>query len=133
MEKYFYIIHMDGQISELENTGNRFTSTLESWTNGGIIMLPKLGIGLNSSDIRKILNADKYQSWIDSSQPRMYILDGAWYDIKDRSKPVRYEKWKLDLIESKKLPELKGVDMTPEQKVKIKEIRDSVTRKMGWN
>lgn len=104
MKTFFYIIHRDGQIFEIENTGERFTTALKQWQNGGLVVFPTLGVGINTSDITKILNTEQYDSFIDSSQPKMFIKNGTWFDIKERSKPVRYEKWReLELEENKKL------------------------------
>jgi hypothetical protein len=63
-----------------------------------------LGVGINTTDITKILSAEQYDSFIDSSQPKMFIKNGAWFDMKERAKPVRYEKWReLELEEKRKL------------------------------
>lgn len=104
MKTYFYIIHRDGQIFEIENIGDRFVSALNQWQKGGLVVFPTLGIGINTTDITKILNAEQYDAFIDSSQPKMFIKNGAWYDMKERTKPIRYEKWReLELEEKRKL------------------------------
>lgn len=102
MKTFFYIIHRDGQIFEIENTGNRFVSALEQWQKGGLVVFPVLGIGLNTSDITKILNAEQYNAFIDSSHPKMFIKNGAWYENKNRDRPVRYEKWRHEELEAKR-------------------------------
>jgi hypothetical protein len=104
MKTYFYIITRDGNIFEIENIGDRFAQAINQWQNSGLIVFATLGIALNSVDISKILNEEQYQNFIDSSQPKLFIKNGAWYDIKERSKPIRYEKWReLELEEKRKL------------------------------
>lgn len=102
--KYFYIIQRDGQITEIEYNQERFSSAFNQWQKGGLIIFTNLGIGLNSVDISKILNEEQYENYISSAQPRFYIKNGAWYDNKDKTKPVRYEKWReLEIEEKRKL------------------------------
>lgn len=104
MKQFFYITTRDGQIFEIENTGTRFQDCLELWQKGGLIILPSLGININGVDISKILNDEQYDNFVDSSQPKLFIKNGAWYDIKERSKVIRYEKWReLELEEKRKL------------------------------
>lgn len=100
MKKYFYIIHRDGQIFEIEFTEERFKSSFDQWQRGGLIVFPSLGMGLNSVDITKILNEEQYEGFVDSSQPKIYIKNGTWYSNKDKS-IVRYEEWKEKEIEEK--------------------------------
>lgn len=119
MNKYFYIINRDGQITEIEFTEERYTSILSQWQKGGLIVLPNLGLALNSVDISKILNEEQYQSFIDSVQPKQFIKNGAWYDIKERTKPVRYEKWRELEIEEKKKLLLVSPETTPTQQEEI--------------
>lgn len=102
--EFFYITTRDGQIFEIENQGTRLQDCLELWQKGGLIILPNLGININGVDISKILNEDQYQNFIDSAQPKQFIKNGAWFDLKERSKPIRYEKWReLELEEKRKL------------------------------
>lgn len=102
--KYFYIIQRDGQITEVEYSQERFSSAFNQWQKGGLIIFTNLGIGLNSVDISKILNEEQYENYISSAQPKFYIKNGAWYEIKDKIKPVRYEKWReLEIEEKRKL------------------------------
>ena len=104
MKTFFYIINRDGQIFEIENIGNRFSSSMDLWGKGSLIAFPTLGMVINASDVSKILNEEQYQNYIDSSQPKLFIKNGAWFDIKERSKPIRYEKWReLELEEKRKL------------------------------
>lgn len=104
MKTFFYIIQRNGMIHEIENIGNRFVSALEQWQKGGLIIFPNLGSGINSVDITNILNNENYDSFISSVQPKQFIKNGTWYDIKDKSIPIRYEKWReLELEEKKKL------------------------------
>ena len=102
MKTYFYIIQRDGQIFEIENIGERYTSSMQQWQKGGLIVFPTLGIGINAVDISKIVSEEQYQNYIDSAQPKQFIKNGTWYDIKERSKPIRYEKWREIEIEEKR-------------------------------
>jgi len=137
MKTYFYIIERDGQIYEVPFTEERFISAMEQWQKGGLIIFPFLGAGINAMDVKKILNADQYNNYIDSAYPRFYIKDGVWYDIKER-KPVRYEKWKQQELDQKRQallpsPEKKG----KEKKIDISKFRpdfmkekDRIAKKM---
>lgn len=115
MRNYFYIIHRDGQIFEIENTGNRFISSLEQLRQGGLVVFPTLGMAINTADITKILNDEQYNAFIDSSQPKIFIKNGAWYDSKDRSKPIRYEKWREQELEEKRRLALTDATRVPSQ------------------
>ena len=91
-------------IHEIENVGDRFSSSLQQWQKGGLIIFPSLGMGINAVDITNILNEEKYQNFIDSSLPSLFIKEGTWYNIKERKTPVRYEKWReLELAEKRKV------------------------------
>lgn len=100
MKTYFYIIQRNGQIFEVEHSQDRFKGTLEQWQKGGLIVFPTIGVAVNSVDITNILNTEQYENFIDSSQPKLFIRNGTWYDIKER-KPVRHEKWKQEEVDSR--------------------------------
>lgn len=100
MHKFFYIIQRDGQIHEIGFTQERFEESLKQWQKGGLIIFPKLGVGINAVDITNILSADKYQNYVDTHQPKFYIKNGGWYHISDRSRAVRYEKWRQDELDA---------------------------------
>ena len=118
-KQFFYIITRDGQIFEIENIGSRFNDCLDLWQKGGLIILPSLGININGVDISKILNNDQYQNFIDSSQPKLFIRNGTWFDIKERSKPVRYETWReLELEEKRKLMLSDGNNNVSKEQIK---------------
>ena len=102
MKNYFYIIQRDGHIFEIEFTEERFNTALSRWQDGGIIVFSVLGVAVNATDIVKILNAEQYKNYIDSAQPRMFIKNGTWYDIKERNTPVRHEAWKQLQIDEEK-------------------------------
>lgn len=106
MKNYFYIIQRNGMIMEIENIGDRFVSSLEQWQKGGLIIFPTLGAGINAVDISNIFNQEQYQNYVDSVQPKLYIKNGAWYDMKDRTKPIRYEKWRQLELDSKKVEQI---------------------------
>ena len=103
MKKFFYIIQRNGQIFEIEDIGNRLQDCLNLWQQSGLILFPNLGININGADVSSILNAEQYNNYIDSSQPKMFIKNGTWFDIKERSNPVRYEKWREIEMKEKKL------------------------------
>ena len=102
MRTFFYIITKDKQIFEIENIGDRFASSFDQWQKGGLIIFPSLGMGISGNDVSKILLPEQYDNYIDTSQPKMYIKNGAWYDIKDRTKAVRIEKWRQNETDEKK-------------------------------
>jgi spermidine/putrescine-binding protein len=131
MDKYFYIITRDGQIFEIENIENRFIGAMERWQNSGIVVFSTLGIALNTADISKILNQDQYEVFVDSAQPKMFIRNGAWYTSSDRSKPIRYEKWKQLELDSRKKLEAHDKEPTEEQKERIKKLREEMNKRWG--
>lgn len=96
---YFYIITRDGQIFEIENLNTRMNDCLDLWKKGGLIMFPALGLNINCVDITKILNLEQYLNYVDSVQPKTFIENGSWYEIKNRFTPIRHESWKEELIE----------------------------------
>lgn len=97
---FFYIIQRDGQIHEIEFTNERFTSAVDQWQKGGLIIFTSLGIGINAVDVKNVLNENNYKNYIDSAQPKVFVLKGSWYEIKDRANPIRNEKWKQDYLDS---------------------------------
>lgn len=127
MKNYFYIITRDNQIFEIKNTGNRLSDSLEAWRQGGLIVFSGMGININAVDVSKILNEEQYNNFVDTARPKMFIKNGSWYEIGDRFKPIRHEKWKQDILDNqKKLPEPE-IEQTPEQKQRIKQIRADIS------
>ena len=117
MKTYFYIIKRDGHIIEIENIGDRFSSSLEQLQKGGVVVFANLGIAINTVDISDILNEERYDGYVDSAQPKLFIKNGVWRDIKER-KVVRYENWKEEEIEANRRPEIeapKDEEMTKEE------------------
>lgn len=114
MKNYFYIIKRDGHVIEIENIGDRFSSSLEQLQKSGMLVFSNLGIAINTVDISDILNEERYQGYIDSVQPKLYIRDGTWRDIKER-KVIRYEKWKENELEGKR----KNMLNAPEENERI--------------
>jgi hypothetical protein len=102
MKTFFYIIQRNGLIHEIENTGDRFASSLQQWQKGGLIIFPSLGTGINAVDITNILNEEKYAAFVDSVQPKLFIRNGSWYTSTDRKTAIRHEKWKDEEIENYK-------------------------------
>jgi hypothetical protein len=92
--KFFYIIQRDGQIHEIGFTQQRFEESFKQWQQGGLIIFPTLGVGINAVDVSNILSEDKYRNYVDTKQPKIFIQNGAWYSITDRRVPIRYEKWR---------------------------------------
>jgi hypothetical protein len=125
MKIYFYIIQRNGMIHEIENIGDRFKSSFEQWQKGGLIIFPSLGMGINAVDITNILNDEKYETYINTVQPKLFIRDGTWRDGKERQ-VVRYEKWKQDEIAANKkleLSEPKNMQTTEETKALFAKYR----------
>lgn len=120
MKTYFYMIERDGQIYEIEDIGTRFKDCLELWQKGGLIIFPSLGINVNGVDVKKILDMDQYDNFIDSSQPKQFIKNGTWFDIKERSKPIRHEKWRQQELDSKRRLQISG----PENEVSKEQMRE---------
>jgi len=129
-KNYFYIIQRDRQIFEIQYTQKRFEESCKQWQVGGLIAFATLGVMINGIDIVKILNADQYQNYIDSVQPKMYICDGTWYDTKEKS-VIRYEVWKQKEIDEQKQIEQKPVELTSEEKERIQKKKQEITEKLN--
>lgn len=110
-KSYFYIIQRDGFINEIEFTPERFSSSFEQWKNGGILVFPTLGFGINCVDISKILNEEQYKNYISSVKPKEYIKNGTWRDSKE-NQVIRHEKWRQLEIEAEKKQSLPDTTAT---------------------
>lgn len=107
MKTFFYIIERDKTVHEIENKNNWYEESMKSWANGGLVAFPTFGFCINSVDISKILNQEKYQEFLDQTNPKVFIKNGCWYHAEDKFKPFKYEKWRQDEIDEgrKQLPE----------------------------
>lgn len=101
---YFYIIERKGAIWEIPYTQKNHQIASEQFQSGGLIEFPSrnsnIPITINAVDVTGILPYDGYISWIDTAEPKKYIIDGSWYDSKEK-KIVRHEKWKQLEIDKK--------------------------------
>jgi tRNA splicing endonuclease len=118
--KFFYVICRDGQILEVKFKQETFEAVFNAMLNKGVVMLKEAGIVLNGVDISKVLNEDQYGSFLDSVDPKKYILNGAWYTRDNHNKPYGYEQWRKEEIEEvKKIGEKKKEECTPEEIKKL--------------
>lgn len=119
--KYFYILCRDGQILEVLNKKETFDAVLNAMLDKGVVALKDYGTILNGVDISRVLNADQYDNWVYSTNPREYLKDGVWRDGKEK-KVIRYEPWKQkEIDERKKLNESEERELSAEETKKLLE------------
>jgi len=129
-KNYFYIIQRDNSIFEIGFDEALMKNVLQKWSQSGIIFLESANtskpIGINGADIKNVLAYEDYMSWVHSSKPKEYIVNGNWYDSKE-NKIIRHEDWKQRKLESQKKIE-SGQDevMTSEKWKSLRAKIDSV-------
>lgn len=129
-QKYFYIITFDGQIFEIAYTEEKINSSIDSWHNGGLLILKELGGGIHANSIAKILNEELYDSYTFNVKPKLFIKNGIWYDGQER-KIVRIEKWKEDQIKNTAKIEEKTETVSDEEKAAVEKIREELREKFS--
>lgn len=108
-KQFFYIVMQNKQIFELEKTEQKMATAFGALRDKAIATYPKEEIVINGSYIAEILGEEQYYNFVESIRPKTFIKHGAWYEINDRNKPIRYEKWRqdeLDAIEQSKQKEI---------------------------
>lgn len=128
--KYFYIIKRNGDIYEMHFTPEAYEAAVKEHVQGGIIIAKPVGYTLpqsiNAKDIEQVADAQGYGNYIENKRPRTYILDGVWYDGKER-REIRLEPWKQKERDAQKaLAAAHEPEQTPEQKKRAEAARKRV-------
>jgi hypothetical protein len=135
MKPYYYVITFDGHIFEIEYSPESLKAAIEEWRKGGILVIKNKG-GIHASSIAKILSADEYENWYQSTKPKEYILNGTWRDGKEHG-VIRHEDWKEAQLKAKedlKISAPVGRELSPEEvKERIAQIKEFTTKKFRVN
>lgn len=121
--KFFYIICRDGQIFEYPFEEGTFKAAFSAMVDRGVFAKVNEGTILQGVDISKVLNAEQYENYISSVQPKFFVRAGVWYDTKEKGQ-VRVEKWK-----QQELSGIKKIDAAPEPQPTDEE-REAMSKKM---
>jgi hypothetical protein len=129
MKKYFYVIMRSGQIYEVPYTEQKLAMFVAAMRDKGIAMPKDLGAVINGVDIAQVLDETGYKQYIDSAQPKMYIKNGTWYDVKER-KAVRHEPWKQKEVDEQLRLESEEKEYVPteEEKKRIDAIKADINK-----
>ena len=112
--KYFYIITFDRQIIELEHTPEKVQYALKAWKEGDLLIFKDLEMGIHASSISKIMNEKEYDKFTYTTNFKMYVKDGTWYDTRER-KAVYHEDWKQERVESSKPKQIEEPDVSKKE------------------
>lgn len=133
--KYFYITDFKDWVTEMTYSEEKHRAIIEAKTKGGTAAMKDNNgepLVFSGGTIDKILTENQYDGFLDTKNPRKYILRGTWYDKKGNV--IRNEPWKQRQIEERKQRLLASRPrLSPEQEEAAKKRIADMMKKAGWD
>ena len=94
MKKFFYVVDRDNQIFELLYSQEKITKMMDVWKRGSVTALSEIGAAIDGKNIKKILDENQYENFLDAAKPQIFIKNGTWYEYPRTF--LRHENWRKD-------------------------------------
>jgi len=136
--KNFYIITRSGGIFEVPFTQENYDATLRMWKENQRLLIKPLGhevaIGINGADITHILNEKSYESFVRTTNIRLYIKNGVWFDSKERTEVFAEPYVKLQRKEQMKLAAAQPEEepLSPAAQANIDAIKNRIRERLSF-